>query len=772
MVHSGVEMAWESPRYDKALYWSPNDLVDASVEVLISFLVLICTILNLITSFSIRVTGFHIPCSCCSHVPRSELRSTVEATKYSFASPKFKSIATPVVSEVGLYEFHRSDDLFRDLELKKPADLTPSCEYEESSPARSSLDDFNDRSHEHVDREQYVKAQEILRALQSEREVMAALYSELEEERNSSATAASEALAMISRLQEEKAAVQMEARQFQRMVMEKAMYDQEAIEVLTEILGKREDERLALEEELELYKEKLESVLAEERDYAEIVGRDYAPLLLLERTPAEEKYISPKSERAELPVSRRITPNGRIPKDEKITPTGARDRTTPNGKTGKDERTTPNVKTGKDERITPNGRLAKEEEAEFLDRLNKTKSQLLTALLQERIPDSASTLDDSAAFANEIHKAMAKVPVRAESLPILEHECYKPSLGLATIKIGREIGLPVPPAFDKKQTEKGLTKDAKQAVDEHLFVSRKPNPPTIATKQMERAVTKDAGKTLDEHVLVSREPTPPPIPKKPIEKTNNAPKVSREPVLISQRNSLPALPAIIAKKQPCVGKIPGKADEPTVTSRETRLLDHPADVKKQNENSLVKDDSEAACEPLFASLKRRWSSCDFQETSVAESLPKAKEDRRIEEKRLSVLEYVRNLEEQLQQKAGRPTAQLSRARSVDGREDDSRSRSSVQFERSVSVKTESAGGGEREETVQRRLFAEVESVDKELNVTSLQGEGVGRIYSQERSFNAGSNGKASVDADEFYVDAGKLEENDDEALFVHDVYEV
>ena len=64
-----------------------------------------------------------------------------------------------------------------------------------------------------------------MEVLQAEREALAALYSELEQERNSSATTASEALAMISRLQEEKAAVQMEARQYQWMVVEKEKYD-------------------------------------------------------------------------------------------------------------------------------------------------------------------------------------------------------------------------------------------------------------------------------------------------------------------------------------------------------------------------------------------------------------------------------------------------------------------------------------------------------------------------------------------------------------------
>ncbi len=47
---------------------------------------------------------------------------------------------------------------------------------------------------------------------QTEQEVLAAMYLELEKERNASATAANEAMGMIARLQEEKAVVLMEAR--------------------------------------------------------------------------------------------------------------------------------------------------------------------------------------------------------------------------------------------------------------------------------------------------------------------------------------------------------------------------------------------------------------------------------------------------------------------------------------------------------------------------------------------------------------------------------
>ncbi|KAJ1298661.1 hypothetical protein BS78_01G470700 [Paspalum vaginatum] len=89
------------------------------------------------------------------------------------------------------------------------------------------------------------------------RKKMSILYKELEAERSASAVAASEAMAMINRLQEEKAAMHMEALQYLRMMEEQADHDQEAIEKLNDLLTEREKELLDLEAELDGYQRKL-----------------------------------------------------------------------------------------------------------------------------------------------------------------------------------------------------------------------------------------------------------------------------------------------------------------------------------------------------------------------------------------------------------------------------------------------------------------------------------------------------------------------------------
>ncbi|GMN38517.1 hypothetical protein TIFTF001_007749 [Ficus carica] len=102
-------------------------------------------------------------------------------------------------------------------------------------------------------------------ALKAERKALSALYVELEEERSASAEAASQTMAMINRLQEERAAMQMEALQYQRMMEEQSEYDQEALQLLNELMMKREREKQELEKELEMYRKRVQEYEAKER---------------------------------------------------------------------------------------------------------------------------------------------------------------------------------------------------------------------------------------------------------------------------------------------------------------------------------------------------------------------------------------------------------------------------------------------------------------------------------------------------------------------------
>ncbi|KAL5562105.1 hypothetical protein UlMin_031852 [Ulmus minor] len=93
------------------------------------------------------------------------------------------------------------------------------------------------------------------RALEEERAACAALRIELEKERAAAASAADEAMAMISRLQKDKASIEIEARQYQRMIEEKFAYDEEEMDILKEILVRREMDNHFLEKEIETYRQ-------------------------------------------------------------------------------------------------------------------------------------------------------------------------------------------------------------------------------------------------------------------------------------------------------------------------------------------------------------------------------------------------------------------------------------------------------------------------------------------------------------------------------------
>lgn len=106
-----------------------------------------------------------------------------------------------------------------------------------------------------VEKNQSEVIRELKQALEEERSANIALSLELEKERSAAASAADEAMAMILRLQEEKAAIKMEAWQYQRMVEEKSAYDKEEMEILKEIIVQWEKEKLVSDKDAEAYQQ-------------------------------------------------------------------------------------------------------------------------------------------------------------------------------------------------------------------------------------------------------------------------------------------------------------------------------------------------------------------------------------------------------------------------------------------------------------------------------------------------------------------------------------
>ncbi|KAG7951697.1 hypothetical protein I3843_12G021400 [Carya illinoinensis] len=114
------------------------------------------------------------------------------------------------------------------------------------------------------------------RQVQLDRKSLIALYMELDVERSASTIAANNAMAMITRLQAEKAAVQMEALQYQRMMEEEAEYDQDVLQETIDLLAKREEEIRVLKDELEEYREKYGSLRKDGFERVEVeANEDY-----------------------------------------------------------------------------------------------------------------------------------------------------------------------------------------------------------------------------------------------------------------------------------------------------------------------------------------------------------------------------------------------------------------------------------------------------------------------------------------------------------------
>lgn len=128
-------------------------------------------------------------------------------------------------------------------------------------------------------------------ALEEEQVARVALCTELEKERLAAATAADETMAMISRLQEEKASIEIAARQYQRIIEEKSIYDAEEMDILKEIIVRRELEIHFLEKEVEAYRKVFQensgldcqSSITQGQNEGSIIDFSADPMLILQQ---------------------------------------------------------------------------------------------------------------------------------------------------------------------------------------------------------------------------------------------------------------------------------------------------------------------------------------------------------------------------------------------------------------------------------------------------------------------------------------------------------
>ncbi|XP_011079367.1 uncharacterized protein LOC105162896 [Sesamum indicum] len=135
----------------------------------------------------------------------------------------------------------------------------------------------------------------------AQQELLQKLYKELDAEREASASAASEALSVILRLQGEKAAVKMEAEQYKRLSEEKICHAEESLEIFEDIIYQKEMELASLDYQVQAYRYKLLSI-----GYNDLgVGEVKFPENLLQRNESlgGESSLQSKGRRSSLPLS-------------------------------------------------------------------------------------------------------------------------------------------------------------------------------------------------------------------------------------------------------------------------------------------------------------------------------------------------------------------------------------------------------------------------------------------------------------------------------------
>ncbi|KAE8701389.1 Detected protein of unknown function [Hibiscus syriacus] len=181
--------------------------------------------------------------SCSSYVIAGETRSEIKdnfgpVTEIEDSFPDDKS--TQTCTDVGEA-------------TRRGFDLSSGEEKGSTFPKKSSCNKTNEKSRFIRDEANRIRMLE--QALEEEKTKHTAICLELEKERSAAASAADEAMAMILRLQEDKASIEMESRQYQRMMEEKFAYDDEEMNILKAILVRREKENHLLERDLEAYRQ-------------------------------------------------------------------------------------------------------------------------------------------------------------------------------------------------------------------------------------------------------------------------------------------------------------------------------------------------------------------------------------------------------------------------------------------------------------------------------------------------------------------------------------
>ncbi|BAT95517.1 myosin-binding protein [Vigna angularis] len=176
------------------------------------------------------------------------IKEEVEQSPLDNSAPNGSNLSSPFpINHVDLPEMHTEDSSSNGIQVLK-----------KSSSVESGLESLDESNIGEIEGECY--ADRLRRHIHYYRQCLDSLNKELEEERNASAVATNEAMSMITRLQEEKASLQMEALQYLRMMEEQAEYDKDQLDRVNDLLTEKEKDLQDLEAELEFYRSSMPNV--------------------------------------------------------------------------------------------------------------------------------------------------------------------------------------------------------------------------------------------------------------------------------------------------------------------------------------------------------------------------------------------------------------------------------------------------------------------------------------------------------------------------------
>ena len=204
----------------------------------LSILIAITAFLNFLSDTLMRLSNSCLPCSCWTFNRSGSSREGNEDSSTNFSSTT--SIET-------IEEDHSIENQIKDQITNLEAQECSSNDVSKNkvtsvieTQIESTCKDIQQKIDNVENGQNEIK--QLKNIIKIESQALAALYHDLEAERNASAMATKETMAMITRLQEEKATIQLEARQYQRMAEERATHDQEAIDMLKELIAKYENQ--------------------------------------------------------------------------------------------------------------------------------------------------------------------------------------------------------------------------------------------------------------------------------------------------------------------------------------------------------------------------------------------------------------------------------------------------------------------------------------------------------------------------------------------------